>query len=240
MTPPVRPQPASTVILVRAAASGGLEVFMNRRPEGMKFLGGFYVFPGGNVKTEDSAKGILDRCAGLSMPEARRLLGSTMSPQLALAHWVAAVRELFEETGILLCRHETGASIGSLDEKFQNSLGECRLNILDRTITFNYFMAAERLLCDAGRLAYFSHWQTPEEFSMRFDTRFFLALLPQGQIPIATSPEVAESLWLAPERALTSYRDGKLPLIFPTYASLRGLADFDSLESLCAEYGLSC
>jgi 8-oxo-dGTP pyrophosphatase MutT (NUDIX family) len=172
------------------------------------------------------------------MREAQHRLGSTLSPELSLAHWVAAVRELFEETGILLCRDEAGTTIGALEEKSQDSLGACRLSILDRTITFEHFLAAERLVCDVGRLAYFSHWQTPEEFSMRFDTRFFLALLPPGQTPIATSPEVAESLWLAPEDALTSYREGKLPLIFPTYASLRALADFDSVDALCAEYRL--
>jgi len=238
MSPAVLPQNAATVILVRAAADGGLEVLMNRRPEEMRFLGGFYVFPGGNVKPEDSRGDILQRCVGLSVADAQRLLGSELGPELSLAHWVAATRELFEEVGILLAVDETGKPVTARAETLQQALREYRHRVLDQTMAFADFLAAVRLSCDLKHLAYFSHWQTPEEFSMRFDTRFFLAPLPEGQIPIATSREVAESLWLSPEHALTSYRKGQLPLIFPTYASLRALADFDSFESLCTEYRL--
>jgi 8-oxo-dGTP pyrophosphatase MutT (NUDIX family) len=238
MSPAAPPQSAATVILVRAAADGGLEVLLNRRPEAMRFLGGFFVFPGGNLKSEDSRRDILQRCVGLSMSEAQGLLGSHLRPEHSLAHWVAATRELFEEVGILLAVDEPGKPLAVRAKTWRQSLCEFRQRVLDRTMTFADFLAAQGLSCDLRHLAYFSHWQTPEEFPLRFDTRFFLALLPEGQIPVATSREVTASLWLSPERALTSYRKGQLPLIFPTYASLRTLADFDSCASLSAEYRL--
>ncbi|HKX49214.1 MAG TPA: NUDIX hydrolase, partial [Candidatus Binatia bacterium] len=81
-----------------------------------------------------------------------------------------------------------------------------------------------------------SHWRTPSQFQVRFDTRFFLAAVPAEHSPLASSPEVADSLWLTPDDALQRFTQGTLPMIFPTFASLRTLADFDSLESLFAEF----
>ncbi|MGZ8500781.1 MAG: NUDIX hydrolase, partial [Candidatus Binatia bacterium] len=80
--------------------------------------------------------------------------------------------------------------------------------------------------------------QTPARFALRFDTRFFLAALPPGQTPLATSYEVAHSVWLTPDRALKLCHRGELPMIFPTFASLRTLVDFDTLESVLREFGL--
>jgi 8-oxo-dGTP pyrophosphatase MutT (NUDIX family) len=230
--PPV--QNAATVILVRSGAAGGMEVLMNRRPAGMHFLGGFYVFPGGSVKPEDYAESVLNRCPGLSPAQAHRLLGGTLRPDVSLGHWVAGIREVFEETGILLCHDQSGKSV----ETQRKHLREKRARLLDRAMSFQSFLESEEMLCDVAHMAYFSHWQTPEEFSTRFNTRFYLALLPDDQLPIPSSREVAETLWLSPDQALILCRQGKLPLIFPTYASLRTLADFDSLDSLCAEYHL--
>ena len=97
-----RPKNASTVILVRPEASGKFEVFMTRRPREMEFMGGVYVFPGGSVEEEDYAEEMLMCCRGLSPTEAQRILGGELSPELSIGHCVAAIRELFEETGILL------------------------------------------------------------------------------------------------------------------------------------------
>src|SRR5262249_33041533 len=105
-----------------------------------------------------------------------------------------------------------------------------------KTLNFRSLLESEELLCDASRLAYFSHWQTPEEIAIRFDTGFFLAAVPKGQTPLPTSLEVSHSLWLTPDRALELFVEDQLPMIFPTFASLRTLADFDSLESVLKEY----
>jgi hypothetical protein len=111
--------------------------------------------------------------------------------------------------------------------------------LLQKTLTFRSLLEGEELLCDASRLIYFSHWQTPEQSSIRFDTRFFLTALPEDQEPSLASPEVCHSLWLTPDRALELFAKDELPLIFPTFASLRTLADFESLEGVLREYGFS-
>jgi hypothetical protein len=85
-------------------------------------------------------------------------------------------------------------------------------------------------------LAYFSHWQTPAQASIRFDTRFFLAALPDDQTPFCASEEVVHSLWLTPDRALKRFDRGELPMIFPTFTSLRTLADYETLEMVLKEF----
>lgn len=232
------PRRATTVILVRSEAKDGFEVFITRRPPEMDFLGGMYVFPGGSVRKEDCAEAILKRCSGCSRREAQRLLGARLSPELSLGHWVAGIRELFEEVGVLLCATEAGRPMNMGQPEVKQRLAEKRKKLMDGSLDFLTLLKSEGLCCDASRMGYFSHWLTPEESPIRFDTRFYLALLPPDQSPLATSEEVAHSLWIQPERALKLCQEGSLPVIFPTYSSLRTLADFDTLEDLLAEYRL--
>jgi 8-oxo-dGTP pyrophosphatase MutT (NUDIX family) len=234
MIPTSPPKNAATVILLRSGESGDLEVFLTRRPDKMNFLGGAYVFPGGTVRKEDCSRETLKHCRGISSQEARNILGAHLKPEVALGHWMAGIREVFEEVGVLLCVTESGeppAVIARLEEK--------RRKTIRRELSFGEVLETEGLRCDARRLIYFSHWLTPEEFAMRFDTRFFLAVLPPDQVPLEKSEEVAHALWLAPERAMQLYDKGNLPMIFPTYASLRTLADFESFESLVKEYPMT-
>jgi len=231
MTFAAEPKTASTVILLRSGESGGIEVFLTRRPEAMDFLGGAYVFPGGTVRKEDYSENILKRCRGISPAEARNILGAHLKPEVALGHWVAGIREVFEEGGVLFCSGE------SVSESRPSELERERRRIVRRESTFARMLDTENLYCDAGALVYFAHWLTPEEFSMRFDTRFFIALLPPGQTPLESSEEVTDSLWIAPVRALQLYAERKLPMIFPTYASLRTLADFDNVDTVMKQYG---
>lgn len=236
MTEQPIPRHAATVILVRAERDNGFEVFLTRRPTDMDFLGGMYVFPGGSVRKEDCSEAILRRCRGLSRQEAQKIAHADLSPQLSLGHWVAGIRELFEEAGVLLCVTEAGNSIDMKQEGLKGRLSQKRKQLIERSMDFLTLLDSEGFLCDASRLVYFSHWLTPEEFPTRFDTRFYLAPLPPGQNPLPTSEEVVHSLWITPERALKLCREGTLPMIFPTFSSLRTLADFDSLNSLLAEY----
>ncbi len=230
MSAAAAPRSASTVILLRSGEKNGIEVFLTRRPEAMDFLGGAYVFPGGTVRKDDCSDKIQKRCRGLSANVARDILGAHLKPEIALGHWVAGMREVFEEVGVLLCAGEA-----SLETK-KSELERERRRIVRRETTFAAMLEAQNLSCDAGALLYFSHWLTPEEFAMRFDTRFFVALLPSGQTPLERSEEVADSLWIAPERALQLYAERKLPMIFPTYASLRTLADFETVEAVVKEF----
>ena len=226
---------AATVILLRSAQPRGMEVLLTRRPDQMAFLGGMYCFPGGTVQKEDFSTAILRRCRGLSPTAARKIIGAQFSPQKALGLWVTAIRELFEETGVLLAITADG-TIGAMDCDLNRSVAEKHTALLARRLSFSGLLEAEDLHCDTTQLAYFSQWRTPSQFKVRFDTRFFLASVPAEHSPIAASPEVAHSLWLTPDHALQRFAQGTLPMIFPTFASLRTLADFDSLESLFAEF----
>jgi 8-oxo-dGTP pyrophosphatase MutT (NUDIX family) len=230
MTSAPPPKNAATVILLRSEESGGMEVFLTRRPDKMDFLGGAYVFPGGSVRKEDYSEKTLKRCAGVTPQETRNIIGAHLKPEVALGHWVAGARELFEEVGVLLALTPDGRTANLSEEK--------RQRVVQKRISFGEILESENLFCNGSGLRYFSHWLTPEEFAVRFDTRFFIAVLPPEQTPLERSEEVAHALWIAPERAMQLYDKGNLPMIFPTYASLRTLADFDSLESLLAEYRL--
>jgi hypothetical protein len=114
-----------------------------------------------------------------------------------------------------------------------------RRRIVRRESSFTAMLEGENLHCDAGRLRYFSYWRTPEEFPMRFDTRFFIAVVPSDQTPLERSEEVTDSLWIEPERALKLAGEKKLSVIFPTYSSLRALADFETVDTVLKEYGRS-
>ena len=238
MREPQKSRQAATVILLRPAKPNGFEVFLTRRPDEMAFLGGMYCFPGGAVQKDDCAAAMLRLCNGLSPADARRIIGAHLSPPEAIGLWVAGVRELFEEVGILLAVDSSGQPWPVTQERGHN-LADKHTALLQETLSFRSLLESEKLLCDASRLIYFCHWQTPEQSSIRFDTRFFLAALPEDQTPLPASREVAHSLWLTPDRALELFAKNELPLIFPTFASLRTLADFDSLEAVMREYSFS-
>ena len=229
MSAPAKVRAAATVILLRPAEAKGFEVFLTRRPDTMPFLGGMYCYPGGSVIQDDSSPSALERAVGVTPVQARKIIGAHFTPRAALGFWLAAVRELFEEVGILLTTENLAADVAS-------KLPALHRALLNRSLTFAALLEEKNLHCDLARLGYFSHWQTPSQIPMRFDTRFFIAALPPEQTPLSSSYEVTHSLWLAPEQAMLLHERGELPMTFPTFASLRTLADFDALESVLREY----
>ena len=268
MSAVAKPEPFSSVILLREAQPHGVEVFLTRRPDELPVIGGKYCFPGGAVYKSDHAANILRRCRGLSGERARKVLGAHFAPPEALGCWIAAIRVLFEEIGILFAVKENGEPItwsptgkpvapsttpvgrnpeqdppAKAGDRVEGSDAELNLRLLEKcaarrdgALDFTALMERENLFCDAGKFAYFSHWQTPGEFSRSFDARFFLAAVPDYSTPLRTSHEVAHSLWLSPDRALQLFAQGELPMAFPTFASLRTLADFDDVSRLLKEF----
>lgn len=230
------PKRASTIVLVRPAKDGVFEVFMTRRPREMRFLGGFFVFPGGSVKRSDSAPDMLDLCRGLSPGEARARLGDELGAEDAMGHWVAAVRELYEEVGVLLCVRPDGSP--AMGAGTRERVGAKRSSVLRGTLGFPDLLASEGLCCDVGSPVYFYHRTTPERYAMRFDTRFFLAPLPEGQTPLRVSEEVSESLWITPGEGLERADRGRMAVIPPTLHTLRTLADLGTWEALCGAFAL--
>ena len=234
----VRPRFASTVVLMKPDENGGFDVLLTRRPDEMRFLGGFYVFPGGTVHAADYSPKILERCRGVSGEQAQKILAGNHNREEALGHWVAVVRELFEEVGVLLCVNEKGEAI-----QFNNPTENRRLELARRAIVagetdFGDFLQSENLFCDLTKTKYFDHWVTPEIYSMRFDTRFYVAVLPAAQSALTHSEEVTHSLWIKAGTALARMDRRDFPILPPTTTVLQRLARISGWDRLRSEFNL--
>ena len=230
---------ASTIVLVRPDEHGRFEILLTRRAPEMRFLGGFYVFPGGTVCESDYEPKMLQRCRGVSAGDARKILGNRHDEATALGHWVAGIRELFEEVGVLLCVTESGEPIDPRQPARSQRFEESRQAIVRERLDFGTFLQSEGLYCDLSRAIYFFHRVTPEFYAMRFDTRFYIAPLPLYQTPLLRSEEVADSLWIKPEQATArAYRED-FPLLPPTTTVLDSLARIASWAKLQEKFGFS-
>ena len=234
----VRPRYASTVVLTRSTDDDGFEVLLTRRPPEMKFLGGYYVFAGGAVHQDDYSAKVLGRCRKLSGDDARKILGGGHEPDEALGHWVAVVRELFEEVGVVLCVTEFGDEVDLRDQATRKRIELKRQAIVKRELDFGVFLESENLFCDLSLAVYFDHWVTPEIYSMRFDTRFYLAALPAHQTPLPSSEEVTHSLWIKPQEVMSRAHRDDFPILPPTTTVLGHLARIDSWDQLRSKFRL--
>ena len=195
--PPVRPRPAATVLLLRGDAPW--EVLMMRRPGGADFAPGAHVFPGGSVHPED------------------RLLGDPITG--------AAIRELFEELGILLARGPRGFATEAEAERIRLRVGH--------GVSFPTALLEAHLSPAVEELVYFARWVTPELLRRRFDTRFYLARLPAGQEVHPQPGEVDDWLWLTAQKAL---EDPHFTMVFATRRVLESVAVDGEVESLLGRY----
>jgi len=221
------PRPAATVLLLRDGSLGP-EAFLLQRTKSAAFLAGAHVFPGGALDKADQDPRVLRRVHGLSAEEANARLGV---PAGGLAYWVAAVRECFEEAGILLAQGEDGHALSAARTA---QLAQFRGALHSGKLAFAEFLEKERLLLRAHDLAYFGHWITAPGRARRFDTRFFLALAPHGQEGAHDGTELIASLWLRPQEALEREAGGAMDLVFATKNTLADVARFarakDALE----------
>lgn len=237
----VKPEDAATVILLReikkAGGSKEIEVYMTKRHRSLEFVGGFHVFPGGKMDRQDLEPENLKRCRGLSPEEARKILSDSSDPSKSLAYWVAAIRELFEEVGILLAYDKEGDLVSFKVKKLKDRFSSFRSLIHEGKFTMGEMMLKEDLFYAVDNLLYFSHWITPEFSPRRFDTRFFIARLPEKQSPQQHhEDEVAESDWTEPARALLKWEKGEMNMIMPTLATLKSLTQFKTLAELFNAY----
>lgn len=224
----VVPRPAATVMLVRDG-QGGVEVFMMERSAHGNF-GGLYVFPGGKVDPADAGAAAMALCQGPSRFEANRLLNL---PAGGLAYWVAALRECFEEAGLLLASQKHGGLLDLRDGDVRRRLRADRARLNDgEKGALEELCAREGLRLATDRLAYVAHWITPIGTASRFDTRFFVALAPAHQEAIHDGHEAVHSLWIRPEDALARQAAGELAMISPTIANLEGLTGYGSADAL--------
>ena len=214
---------AATVMLLRDGP-GGLEVFMLRRNLNSDFVGGAYVFPGGAVDPADGGTDLDDFVLGRSDADTSELLGVDAG---GLAYWVAAIRESFEEAGLLLAYDGSGSHVELVDPDVVARFAEHRrlVDCGERGLVDVCRAEGLRLATDA--IHYFSRWITPLGAPRRYDTRFFVALAPGGQTPLHDDREVIANLWIRPEDALEQHAAGRFELIFPTVRSLEALMRFE-------------
>jgi 8-oxo-dGTP pyrophosphatase MutT (NUDIX family) len=224
------PRESATVMLIRDGADG-LEVFMVRRHLNSDFVGGAYVFPGGSLDAEDCAPALLSRYSGTNAEEASTRLG--LPADRALGHWGAAIRETFEEACVLLARRD-GELLDMTQENARKHWLARRAGLLDKTWNWAEFLAQEDLQMDCSAMFYFAHWITPEGTPKRFSTRFFLAIMPAAQRPVADEREVEAGIWVRPDDALARHRTGEITLIFPTIRTLEELATFGTTADAVA------
>jgi 8-oxo-dGTP pyrophosphatase MutT (NUDIX family) len=223
--PPVTPKDAATVVLLRDTDEG-LEVFLQHRVAAMAFAGGMTVFPGGGVDRRDADASV--SWAGPPAAEWARWFGCDES--LARALVCAAVRETFEESGVLLA--------GTAKEVVRDT-GEfraARAALVSRELSLAAFLAEAGLTLRSDLLRPWANWITPEQERRRYDARFFVAVLPQGQRADGATTEAASSGWQRPSESLADATAGRRTLMPPTWITLTELAEFTrTAEVLAAE-----
>jgi 8-oxo-dGTP pyrophosphatase MutT (NUDIX family) len=215
--PPAVPKDAATVMLLRAAPVG-LEVYMLRRQASMAFAAGAYVFPGGSVDARDSDEKVA--WAGPAAAEWGRIFAAP--PALARALVCAAVRETFEESGVLLA----GESAESVVADTTSADWEAdRTALLDHSVSLAELLARRGLVLRSDLLRPWARWITPVIEPRRFDTRFFAAALPAGPRTRDVGGEASEVAWVRPSDALAASRRAEIRLFPPTAVSLSELAE---------------
>lgn len=223
---PVQPKGAATVMLLRSGARG-LEVYLLRRHLAMAFAAGMYAFPGGTVDPRDSDSDIA--WAGPSAAEWGTRLSCDEGAARALV--CAAVRETFEESGVLLA----GASADSVVEDTTGDEWERdRAALVDRSLGFAELLSRRGLVLRTDLLAAWAHWVTPEFEPRRYDTRFFVAAMPVGQLTRDVSGEADKVAWMTPADALAGVDSEDMGMLPPTYITLRELAAHADVESALA------
>jgi 8-oxo-dGTP pyrophosphatase MutT (NUDIX family) len=231
----VEPRDAATLLLVRdapeapSADASRIEVFMLRRNHRSAFVAGAYVFPGGAVDREDRAAETFALVDGIDDATASARMGYEHG---GLAFWVAAIRETFEEAGVLLARdHASGAAI---NPEIAAGLDHERAPVASGDRSFAALIADQGLVLDGGALRVLSRWITPSPAPRRYDTWFFVAPAPPDHTYVHDDDETVASEWLGATAALERSRTRSIDLIYPTFRTLQAIERFPSCAHLFA------
>jgi len=209
-TAPATPVPAATLLLVRDGPTG-LEVFMVKRHHEIDFMPGAMVFPGGKLDPGDSDPALRPLCAGVD---------DVSDADLAMR--VGAIREAFEECGVLLARERGAAELvdaarlTALETRYRDALQ-------DESVSLVEMLEGERLVLACDRLEHFAHWITPERVPRRYDTHFFLGVAPPDHLAAHDGSESVDSVWISPADAIAEEKAGRRTIIFPTMLNLMKL-----------------
>jgi 8-oxo-dGTP pyrophosphatase MutT (NUDIX family) len=202
-------RPASTILLLRDGAAGEIEVFMMVRHHEIEFSSGALVFPGGSVDASD--REIIAR------PEL--YAGAEGCDAAALSFKIAAIRETFEESGIMLARPRGSKDLVDAKQAAHIAASH-RMALAERKTTFPGILDETGMVLALDELVPYAHWITPEGMPKRFDTWFFLAAAPPEQLGAHDGRESTDSLWLSPHEAVAGGESGRFKLPFPTARNL--------------------
>jgi len=219
------PSPAATLIVTRQGACGP-EFLLLKRSAAARFMPNAFVFPGGAVDAADGTELAYASCAGLDDGTASQVLGV---PRQGLSYFIAALRETFEECGLLYA-YVRGDSLAGGEEAAALRAEASGASLPAQCTSRGWRLAVDRLI-------YFAHWITPRTLARRFDTRFFLAQAPDGQQAALTSNEMQELVWLGAREALQRHAREELLLVLPTKAMLEEMAPFDRVAALLRHAG---
>jgi 8-oxo-dGTP pyrophosphatase MutT (NUDIX family) len=223
------PRPAATVVVLRDTASGP-EVFMVRRHQGTAFMGGAHVFPGGRVDAADRGASS-SWCDGTDEAAARL---ADLPADEAVAYYLAGVRELFEESGVLLAREPQRQFVRLAEPAAHARFTAYRHDVHDGRVNLRTIVEREGLRVALDALALFAHWVTPPVDTRQFDTRFFMTRVPPEQAPAHDETETTHSVWLTPSAALAQARAREIVLPPPTWSTLREIERFESVDAALA------
>jgi 8-oxo-dGTP pyrophosphatase MutT (NUDIX family) len=223
----VVPKPASTVVLARDRAAGGVEVFLVQRHGSMGFMGGMHVFPGGKVSSADGGERMCARIADYADHARHCVWGDDVPAADVVARAVAAVRETFEEAGVLLAER---SSLAAACER----IAELRGRLLAGE-AFDALLEEAQLQLELAALQPVSRWITPASERQRFDTSFYLARAPHDQQAAHDRGESVAGAWYAPEDAADAARAGRIRLAPPTALTLESLAGLPSVDAAIAQ-----
>ena len=212
---PVATRPAATVLLLRDTPdNGGLEVLMTRRSGTASFAPGAYVFPGGGIDALDAS------------PETHAAADRRPAQgDLHLTQAIAAIRESFEELGVLLARHTGGPRKGLMADAHD-------IAAIDRHQPFAAQCTARGLRLAADSVYLLAHWTGDRDLPRRFEVPFLVARMPEGQEPVADETEQFEPVWVRPADALARHEAGQFFMIYPTIRTLQRLAKFDATQAV--------
>ena len=226
--PPLRP--ASTVIVLRDDPEGGPpDVFMVRRHQGTAFMGGAFVFPGGRVDASDRDTPDDRWCDETALAAARF---PDLPADEAIGYHVAAIRELFEEAGVLLARDGGGHFVSLTGADAHSRFAKYRKELHAERCTLRDVVEQEGLRLALDALVPWAHWVTPAmETTRRFDTRFFLTRAPERQAPAHDETETTAGVWISAPAAIARSKADEIMLPPPTWTTLRELEPFASVEA---------
>jgi 8-oxo-dGTP pyrophosphatase MutT (NUDIX family) len=222
----VEPRDAATVVLLRDG-DRGLETYLLRRQPAMAFGAGMHVFPGGSVDTRDGTEAV----AWAGPPPSVWADNFCCDTSLARALVCAAVRETFEESGILLASHADGSMVA---DTTADDWEADRLALIDGGLSLSEFLCRRSLVLRADLLRSWAHWITPQWVGRRFDTRFFVAAVPAGQHTRDVGGEADRVTWMPVEEAFAAYWRGALALMTATASTLRDLSGYRHVSSVLA------